>query len=155
MDRKKLTTIILIAFAVVVVFVIGAFTVHLFTNSKTYKCYHYEEAFSYANEDDAQIVDHIPNYKYLKLELKKDKTFKMKLAVKDGSGVTEIVGTYSDKNDKITLNFVGQHVEFQVFDSLEFTRAGRELRCRQTATKTIGDTEVTITITLKFKKTIF
>lgn len=153
MDRKKLTTIILIAFAVVVVFVIGAFTVHLFTNSKTYKCYHYEEAFSYANEDDAQIVDHIPNYKYLKLELKKDKTFK--LAVKDGSGVTEIVGTYSDKNDKITLNFVERPVEFLLFDSLEFTRAGRELRCRQTATKTTGDTEVTITITLKFKKTIF
>lgn len=36
----------------------------------------------------------------------------MKLAVKDGSGVTEIVGTYSDKNDKITLNFVERPVEF-------------------------------------------
>ncbi len=104
---------------------------------------------------DGESVSVIENYKYFKLELKKDKTFVMKFKGKNASEPTEIAGTYSENDNKITLVFVNRPVEFLLFESLTFTRSGKELHCRETASKTIGDVTYTSTMELKFKKTLF
>lgn len=151
MNRKKLTIIVFIAFAAIALFVITAFAVRFVTSrtSRKYSCYYYTE------EVDGQGVSVIENYKYFKLELKKDKTFVMKFKGKNASEPTEIAGTYSENDNKITLVFVNRPVEFLLFESLTFTRSGKELHCRETASKTIDDVTYTSTMELKFKKTLF
>jgi hypothetical protein len=148
MNRKKLTIIVFIAFAAIALFVITAFAVR-FVTSRKYSCYYYTE------EVDGRSVSVIENYKYFKLELKKDKTFVMKFKGKNASEPTEIAGTYSENDNKITLVFVNRPVEFLLFESLTFTRSGKELHCRETASKTIDDVTYTSTMELKFKKTLF
>jgi LPS O-antigen subunit length determinant protein (WzzB/FepE family) len=153
MNRKKLTIIVFIAFAAIALFVITAFAVR-FVTSRKYSCYYYTEEVD-TEEVDGQSVSVIENYKYFKLELKKDKTFVMKFKGKNASEPTEIAGTYSENDNKITLVFVNRPVEFLLFESLTFTRSGKELHCRETASKTIDDVTHTSTMELKFKKTLF
>jgi len=145
MNKKRLTIILLVCLFLIIIFIISAFIINLTSKAKLYKCYYYQENY---NDQNINIIN---KYQYFNLELKKDKTFTLKYAVKGSSDKTKIGGVFSDKNNIITLIFVERPIEFILFESLEFVRVGNELYCHQSVT--IDDS--TITITLKFKKAIF
>jgi len=145
MSRKKLHSILIICFSAIILFIITVVIIGYFTNSRKYKCYYYQE------ELNGENINLINNYKYFNLELSKDYTFTFELGSKEGSGSDVIKGTYTEKDDEITLVFVDKPIEFCFFDKLEFIRVGKELHCEQTA----NQDDITTTIKMKFKRTLF